>query len=324
MHILTLSSEWPTEAEPMRARFIVRQVEALRAAGVNVDVFPFRGGGNPLRYARLSGEVRARIRGARYDLVHAQFGQSALLAIPKLLPLVVTYRGSDLEGIVGPDRRYTMQGKILSAASRMVARLADEIILVSDSLTRFVSRRDYTIIPSGIDLDAFSPMPRQEARRALGMDEQKFTILFAANPKEPIKQFWLAEEAVAIVRASLPGATLVVASGERFERIPLYMNACDALLLTSAHEGSPNVVKEALACNLPVVATRVGDVAQRLASIEGCHVCDQGDANALAAALLAVHTRNGRVDSRSSVLELDEANIARRVIEVYERALRRD
>jgi teichuronic acid biosynthesis glycosyltransferase TuaC len=323
MRVLVLTSEWPTAEEPQRAMFVARQVDALRRHGVEVDVFPFRGSGKPLRYFRLAMQVRRLIRGGAYDLAHAQWGQSALLAFPRLLPVVVTFRGSDLEGIVGADGRYTRQGEVLRVASRWVARVADEVILVSASLARHINARPYTIIPSGLDLHRFRPMPRAEARNALGLPEQGFLVLFAASPRDPIKRIALAQEAVGLTRNRVRNADLVVASGVPFERIPLYMNACDALILTSMHEGSPNVVKEALACNLPVVSLDVGDVALRLDGLDGCFLCRDEAPAALAEALVNVARRGGRIDARHRVLDLSEDRMTGEVLTVYERAVRR-
>jgi len=101
------------------------------------------------------------------------------------------------------------------------------------------------------------------------------------------------------------------------------MNACDALLLTSVHEGSPNVVKEALACELPVVSVNVGDVRTRIEGIDGCVVVDSASPDALAAALESVLRRNGRIVARDKIADLDEARIAAQVIDVYRSALRK-
>ncbi|MBI5645290.1 MAG: glycosyltransferase [Ignavibacteriae bacterium] len=323
MRVLVVTSEWPTESEPQRARFVVRHIEALRALGVDIDVYSFRGGGNPLNYARIRKDVRSRIRNGGYDLVHAQWGQSALVTLPAPVPLVVTYRGSDLEGVVGRSGRYTTQGRVLRFVSMFVSRYADAIILVSNSLARHIPGRSFTLAPSGIDLAHFRPIAREEARTALRLPISDHLVLFAANPAEPIKQHWLAEKAMSRVRETFPHARLIIAHGVQYEQMPLYMNACDVLLLTSAHEGSPNVVKEALACDLPVVATDVGDVAFRVAGVDGCHVCPQKDAEALAAGLIDVLRRNARISGRAAVLDLDERLIAGRVLDVYTQVLQR-
>src|SRR5213083_797838 len=114
IRVLMITADWPDHASwGGTATFIPRQVDFLRAAGVSVDVFRFRGGGEPIRYASAWLDVQRRLRRERYDLIHAQFGQSGLLALPKRLPLVVTFRGDDLEGVLGKDGRPTPAGRLL-------------------------------------------------------------------------------------------------------------------------------------------------------------------------------------------------------------------
>src|SRR5687768_6652473 len=107
MRVLMITGEWVTPDLPQAVPFLVRQVDYLRKAGVHIDVFHFRGAGNPLNYLRAWRRVRKLVAGSAYDLIHAQWGQSGLLALPKKLPLVVTFRGSDLEGLVGRKGGYT-------------------------------------------------------------------------------------------------------------------------------------------------------------------------------------------------------------------------
>jgi glycosyltransferase involved in cell wall biosynthesis len=116
-------------------------------------------------------------------------------------------------------------------------------------------------------------------------------------------------------------AELVVAWQVPHSKIPVYMNACNALLFVSMYEGSPNVVKEALACNLPVVSVSVGDVPERLAGISGCVVSADDDPNTLARAIEQVLRSDRRVDGRASVSELNEELLARRMIQIYESAI---
>jgi hypothetical protein len=136
IRVLMITSEWPTQARPDSAPFIVRQADFLRSAGVMVDVFAFRGSKKPFNYLRAWFQVRKRLRQGSYDLVHAQWGQSGLLGIPKRCALVVTFRGSDLEGIVDPKGQYTLACKVLKLLSKAIALVADEIIVVSESLGR--------------------------------------------------------------------------------------------------------------------------------------------------------------------------------------------
>lgn len=317
-----ITSEWPSAEHPYAVPFIVRQVDFLRKAGVDVDVFHFRGGKKPLNYLKAWRMVRRKLSRHRYDLVHAQWGQSALLALPKRLPLVVTYRGSDLEGIVGPNGRYLLVGKVLKFISVSVSLLADEIIVVSEHLGRKLPGRRYHVIPSGVDLSLFRPTDRNEARILLKLPLERKIVFFGGDPSVARKRYELAQAAVGLVRQKYPDVDIPVARGIKHDQMPYYMNAADVLLLTSRHEGSPNVVKEALACNVPVVSTDVGDVRKRIEGIEGCIVCADDDPRTITRALEQVFSMEGRrVNGREHVRDLDEKLLTEQVIEVYNAAI---
>jgi teichuronic acid biosynthesis glycosyltransferase TuaC len=321
MRVLMLTSVWPTAEHPELAPFVVRQADFLRKQGVAVDVFPVRGRKHPAAYWQARRKVQSLLAQVPYDLVHAQWAQSALAALPSGPPLVVTFRGSDVEGIPSASRRRTLAGWALQRISCSVARAANEAILVAERMARLLPRREYHVIPSGLDLDLFQPCPQSEAQAPLGLNPGQRYVLFAASPENPVKRFGLAQAAVERLDPGLD-AKLIVASGVDPRLMPLYMNACDVLLLTSLHEGSPNVVKEALACNLAVVSTDAGDVATQIRNVDGCALCERADPEALAAALTAVLKRRQRVEGRAAVNALDESLMTRRVIGVYERALR--
>lgn len=321
LRVLMITKEWPTAALPGRAPYIEQQFRFLSRLGVTVDFFTFPGAKNPLNYLRAWIEVRKRLHGQSYDLVHGQFGQSAMLALPKRMPLVVTFRGSDLEGIVGADGRYTLAGRVLRAMSRWVATVAEEVIVVSESLgQRLPPGTSYTVIPSGLNLEIFHPIPRAEARQKLGLPSDKRLVLFGGDPWVPRKRHPLAQQAVALLNGK-HDAELMVADRVPHEKMGLYMNAADVLLLASMHEGSPNVVKEALACNVPVVTVNVGDVAERLQGLAGAVVCADDRAETIAAGLDLVLSRREPFEGRDRILSLDENVLARKVLGVYQRAL---
>jgi len=323
IRVLMITAGWPQPGQPQTTHFVKRQAEFLRRAGVQVDVFQFRGAKNPLNYARAWRAVRPRIDPARIDVVHAQFGQSGILALPKRLPLVVTLRGSDILGIVGPDGRYTLAGRVSQAVARFALRRADGVVVVSEHMKAyFRTTAPVTVLPSGLDFDLFRAMPREEARDRLGWPRDKRLVLFAGNPDQTRKRYGLARAAVDLLNHSLP-AELVVAWGVRHLDIPLYMNACDAFVFTSMQEGSPNVVKEALACDLPVVSVPIGDTTERLRDIAGCEIVADERPETIAAALERVLRRGGRVAGRDAVAHLAEEAITARLIDVYRGAMAR-
>lgn len=320
MRVLMITSEWPTSERPHAVPFIVRQVENLRAADVEVDVFPFRGNKQIFNYLQARNEVRRLIHQRDFDVIHAQWGQSALLALPKTKPLVVTFRGDDVHGIVGKKNHQTLTGLVLTMISRYMAHIADERIVVARDLAFKLGINDYHVIPSGIDLEKFHPVEKRQARHILSLPEGEL-VLFAGDKSNPRKRFSLIEQAVNLAKNEIPNLDLVAADQVPHEIIPLYMSACDVLLLASVHEGSPNVVKEALACNLPVVSTDVGDVRERIDSIEGCVICDDDKPETLAAGILFVLSHKKRVDGRKTVIELDEIALTQKLISVYKKAL---
>jgi glycosyltransferase involved in cell wall biosynthesis len=323
LRVLMLTSDWP--AHPWgTAQFIVRQAQFLGAANVDVDVFSFRGYKNPLRYLQAWSQVRRRLRRRHYDLVHAQFGQSGLLAFPKRLPLVVTFRGDDLQGIPGDTSgRLTLAGLVLRWLCRIMARRADATIVVSEHMKRYLDDGAAAhVIPSGIDFSLFRCTPRDEARRRLGLPLSAHLVLFVGNPELARKRYPLAQRAVEILNRSLP-AQLIVGWGVPHTDIPILMSACDALVFTSMQEGSPNAVKEALACDLPVVSVAVGDVPWRLRGVKGCELCADDRPETIAAALERVLRRRQRIAGRRAVQDLDERLITQRLLGVYDAVLAR-
>ena len=321
IRVLMVTSDWLWNSWGGPAVFIARQAEFLRREGVDVDLFPFRGARDPRNYLAAWREVSRRVEGGGYDLVHAQFGQSGITALPKRLPLVVTYRGDDLEGIIGQNGRYLPTGWVLRSLSRLVARQADAAIVVSEHMRRYLPRSvEAHVMPSGIDLDLFRPEPRDVVRHRLGLPLETRLILFVGNPLLARKRYGLAQAAVDLVNRTMP-ARLIVGWEMQHRQIADLMNASDALVVTSMQEGSPNSVKEALACNLPVVSVQVGDVPARLGGISGCELCPDERAETIAAGLERVLQRGGRVEGRSAVRHLDERLLTQRLIGIYRSVL---
>jgi len=322
MKVLMISSEWPTDEHPEWVPFLVSEVHALRELGIEIDVFAFRGAMQPNNYLQAWREVHKKLTRGTYNLVHAQFGQSAIPAIyPKRVPMVVTFRGSDLNGIQNAKGRQTTTGFALQKISQLGARQADHIILVSQRLARFLPKHcNYSVVPTGIDLGLFQPIPYKDARKRLGIDLNTKYVLFVGEPKNRIKRFELAEAAVTSINNSL-GAKLLLANGVPPEEMPLYMNAANVLLITSLHEGSPNIVKEALACNLPVVSVDVGDVRERLSGVEGSVVCKDDQPETISCDLEYVLNSGKTINSRSSMSQLDIRKTAKRISQIYQEAL---
>ncbi len=318
MRVLAVTSEWPSPQRPHDVPFLVEQVEHLRAAGVEIEVFAFRGRANPLRYAAAWLRLRARHQLRSFDLVHAHFGQGGLVALPCPVPLVVTFHGSDLEGLPRPDGRPTPAGRLLRAISRLVAQRAAKVVVVSEHLRVMLPAGVVPeVIPCGIDLEAFAPRPMAEARAAFGLPNDSRFVLFAGDPANPIKRHGLAADVVSRLSPEIE-AQLITLHGKPHSQVPLYMNACDVLVLTSFHEGSPTVVKEALACGLPIVSVPVGDVVERLHGVPGCRLCRTADPEEISRAVEEV-LRVPRLQSagREAVAGLSHQAVKTQLLGLY-------
>ena len=259
-----------------------------------------------LDYLKLYRSVLKRsIR--QYDVVHANFGLTAPHAIAQPhRPVVLSLWGSDITGSVG-------------YLSKKCSRFCDEVIVMSPEMNERLGGGAH-VIPHGIDLDHFRPMPQESARDDVGWSRKKKHVLFPYDPSRDVKNYPLAERVTEAVDRKLPSdVKLHVVFGVDHSSIPVYMNAADALLLTSFREGSPNTVKEALACELPVVATDVGDVRKQLVGVDPSHVCTSE--SELTRALAEVFERGERSDGREHVQHLSLERMGNRIIDVYENAL---
>jgi glycosyltransferase involved in cell wall biosynthesis len=320
MRILVVTSEWPSGPTSASGIHVVRQVGSLRARGHYVDTFVFRGAKNPLRYLRAMLRLRGLDLGG-YDVVHAHHGQAGLVAVAqRKLPVVVTFHGSDLQGVRNTHGRMTLLGRVLRLVSRWVSRRVDGIVVVSAHLAKHLPGGTYAIVPVGVDTSLFQPLPQQEARARIGVSGEGPLVLFVGNKGRPEKRMWLAERAIEAA-AKTVSVKLLVADGVAHDAMPLYMSAADVLLITSCSEGSPSVVKEALACDLPIVSTDVGDIRTWIEGVEGCHVCDGDAADELGRAVAAVLLRRRRSPGRTIAERCSEAVTAERIEAVYRQAI---
>ena len=154
----------------------------------------------------------------------------------------------------------------------------------------------------------------------MGLDPDKKYLLFAANPQIAVKRFPLAKAAADELKKGDPSIELLVAHKEQQDRLALFMNACDALVFPSYQEGSPNVVKQAMACNMPIVATDVGDIREVIGNTWGCHVCKPEVAD-FVRRLSEILSHRQRIQGREQVQHLTGPSIAKKIISVYEQVL---
>jgi teichuronic acid biosynthesis glycosyltransferase TuaC len=320
--LLVITNMWPEPSRPAYGAFVKRQVQALEDAGLRCDVLYARGYLSKLVYL-LSVPLFLWLTVSaprRYRLAHVHCGEMALTARFFLArPVIATYHGDDVLGYKG-DEGISRGSRIRSSAIRHHASLFPATITQSSEMHRRLPpwvRRRSTIVPCGVDETRFAPMDRAAARRELAWEDSERIVLFAATrPYEPRKRFDLAKAAVEHAEAELGPIRLAVAENRPPDSIPVMMNAADCLLLTSMAEGSPVVVKEAIMCNLPVVATDVADVSEMLAGVAPSAVCRHDPAE-LGAALVDVLKSGRRSNGREQRSDLSQATTVRRLLGLY-------
>jgi len=198
----------------------------------------------------------------------------------------------------------------------VAARLVEGVIVMSEEMKRAAKRQDAHIIPFGVNLDLFTPYPMGRARRDLELPLSDKLVLFPWDPDRPEKRFDVVKKAIQALQEVQENVQLVVVYNKPRELVAKYMNACDAMVLASDHEGAPMAVREAMACNLPIVSVDVGDVRQIIADTEGCYLCRQ-EAGDLAEKLGWALSRGDRTDGSRVVRRMDAAWAAEQVVSVY-------
>jgi teichuronic acid biosynthesis glycosyltransferase TuaC len=309
----------PGEAHGASMIFARRQAQSLVREGQQVDIFYLRSRTSLALLAKEWVRFRRRVQRFGPHLVHAHYGTvTALFTVlaAGAVPVVITYRGSDLNYV-------PTSGRLREWASHLMSQLAAlgaaRIVCVSRGLGRRLwwRRGRVAVLASGVDTELFHPADRQAARVRLGWPAQDAVVLFNAGRDPRNKRLDLAEAAVAGARRRLPQLRMKVLHGEVDpQKIPDWMNAADCLLVTSDSEGSPTIVQEAMATNLPIVSVDTGDVAERLAGVRNTRIVERS-ALALAEAIVELTAVPRRSDGRARTEEFSLRNIARQLARLY-------
>ena len=326
MRVLIATAIYPTDENPATGSYVRTQVEALRDLGLRVDVFVLeREGGAAERYLGGAREIRRLAASGDYDLLHAHYSFMGMIArLQRQLPVVVTFHGSDLLGAVGDaSGRHTFKSRLAVKAGQALSRGVAAAIVQSDEMAGKLGDRDRVhVISHEVDLELFKPVDQLQAKRELGLEPARRYLLFAANPSVAVKRFPLAEAAHARLREAGHDVEMCIVHRDTQERLAQYMNACDALVFPSFQEGSPNIVKQALACNLPIVATEVGDVRELFGDAADCFICPPS-VDAFAGRLAELVTAPRRSRGRERVEHLTKPYVAGRIRAVYGQVLQR-
>lgn len=303
--------------------FAKRQIDSLKKLGVTSFTFYLQSRLNPVTLFTERFRFRKCIADFKPDIIHSHYGTMTAFfaAFSNTKPLVITYHGSDLNFLKSENFFLEIIRKILSQTA---ALRATAIVCVSGKLKKklFWRKRIASVIPMGVDENFFKPVDYHGARKKLNIGPDEKIILFNYN-HIPVKREDIARKTLSIVQQRVASAKLKILNGNVApDEMVLLFNASDCLLLCSDAEGSPMMVKEAMACNLPVVSSDVGDVKQNIEATFPKIITEQ-DPQMLADGIIEILKLNQRSNGRDILyqLQLTEKNIALRVMDIYNKVL---
>lgn len=289
------------------APFIYEQMQGLKTYGCEFRICFVRGGGAK-SYLKAWRDIRKAIREYQPDLIHAHYGLCGVVAnLQCKVPVISTYHGSDIN-----ERN-------VRRLSMIAVRLSRYNIFVSQKLRDIAGNPiNSMVIPCAVDVNHFRPMDMQTCRKQLGMDTNKMYILFSKEFADEVKNYPLAKAAVEGLNYD---AELLEFYGYTREQVPLLYNAVDCGLLTSFTEGSPQFVKEAIACGCPVVSTDVGDAKEVIDGVENSYICSYETDNVIQKLQKAIAI--GHLQETHLNKKYIHENIVKQILETYQQVCKK-
>ncbi len=288
--------------------FVSEQAESLQKKGCEIDYFTISGKGFK-GYLQNRKKLILKIKEYKPDIIHAHYGLSGLLAnLQQKIPVVTTYHGSDI------------YNKQVFRFSRLSIALSSFNIFVSQKNIDIAKpKKNFALIPCGVNIDLFKPLDKEFCRNKLGFQKEDKLVLFSGSFDDKVKNSPLAKEAVAL----LPGVKLIELKGYSRIQVCELINAVDSVLMTSLTEGSPQLIKEAMACNCPVVSVDVGDVKNIISDVNGCYITSY-ESKKIAGNIQQTLDFEERTNGWKNILNLglDLESVANKVLDIYRSAVK--
>lgn len=302
------------------------QGESLKRFEIDIQYFSIKGKGF-LNYLRNILLLKKHLKINKYDLLHSHYvlsGWVALFASNFRYPIVLSLMGDDAYGSFNSKGKLEFLSIYLIILTKFIQPFVNKIIVKSQNISKAVYFKNKVfVIPNGVNLRIFHIIDKNEAKKYLGLDPKKKYLLFVSDPSNPRKNFNLLKEAFNTFQ--LNNLEILTSFPSMHELLPYYYNSADIMVSTSTAEGSPNVIKEAMACNCPIVSTDVGDVRWVFGNTKGCYLTsfEPNDVAEKIRLALDFSEKVGRTNGRERIIELglDSDSIAKRIIQVYQRVL---
>jgi len=313
----------PSSTNPGTQSFISRQIDSLRPYCSQIDIHEVVG--NKLFKHIQSARYISKIA-HNYDVIHVHYGLFAVAAIlgKGSTPIVLSLMGSDIFGTADITGKVTFLTALEARLTKWLVGMCDRVIVKTKQMAEAIPKIQTDIIPNGVDLQLFNERSMLECRKLLGWEKDCFYVLFPGNPARPEKNWNLAVKSIEVAQKLVnKKINLIPLHKVLSNDVPLYINASNLVLMTSYSEGSPNVIKEALACNKVIVSVDVGDVSITIGNLEGCSIVEYnstsiGDetANRLNDCITIV-----KGSKRLSELSLDLNSVAGKIVRIYQEIL---
>lgn len=293
-----------------------------------VDVLFLNGRESKLNYLKGIIQFLRKLHSNKYDLIHAHHTYCAAIALLQgRHPVILTLHEGEALHTVSIRQRMKDYGLLKVPVfsrhlKRLIGRRVHLAVAVSSQIAAELGLRRAQVLSCGIDLERFKPLSRRESRLRMGLPVGRKIVLFPASPGKRGKRFDVVRDALQVVRKTTPNVRLLTLAGVPHDLVPWYMNACDVLALSSDYEASPMVIKEALAVNLPIVSTDVGDVRELIGDADGCFLCNgypTDFARNLEKALQFGRSTTGRERVLTLGLGLDQ--VAESLLRLYHKAV---